>query len=243
MQFWDGRAETLEEQAKGPVLNPVEMAMPDDKRVVKTLKSMPAYVEAFKKAFPDEQDPVTFDNMASDRRLRAQARHARAIRQVRQGRRQGAQRRAGARLRQVPRSAAACHSGSALGGTSPELGSVKPWPDESDLGRYQVTEGRRQDDVPRRHPAQRRQDGAVLPDGKTAKLEEAVDKMAWHQLGRRLSPDDVKALVAFLSSLAGELPAGLIAEPKPREHRQDAQGRSVVARPSSHAEPPHDRAR
>ena len=51
-------------------------------------------------------------------------------------------------------------------------------------------------------------------DGKTAKLEEAVDKMAWHQLGRRLSPDDVKALVAFLSSLAGELPAGLIAEPK-----------------------------
>ena len=46
VQFWDGRAATVEEQAKGPILNPVEMAMPDQKRVVAVLRSMPEYRSA-----------------------------------------------------------------------------------------------------------------------------------------------------------------------------------------------------
>ena len=64
VQFWDGRAADVEEQAKGPVLNPVEMAMPDEASVVAMLKSIPGYVEAFSAAYPDEADPVTYDNMA-----------------------------------------------------------------------------------------------------------------------------------------------------------------------------------
>ena len=63
-QFWDGRAPTVEEQAKGPVLNPVEMAMSAEKDVVATLKGIPGYVKAFKQAFPGDKNPVTFDNMA-----------------------------------------------------------------------------------------------------------------------------------------------------------------------------------
>jgi len=63
-QFWDGRAPDVEEQAKGPVLNPVEMAMADEKSVVAVLKGIPEYVALFKKAFPGQADPVTFDNMA-----------------------------------------------------------------------------------------------------------------------------------------------------------------------------------
>ncbi len=51
-QFWDGRAPDVEAQAKGPVLNPVEMAMPSEHVVIAVLTSMPAYVEAFQKAFP-----------------------------------------------------------------------------------------------------------------------------------------------------------------------------------------------
>ena len=62
-QFWDGRAKDLAEQAKGPVQASVEMNN-KPAMVVKTLKSMPEYVELFKKAFPGEADPVTFDNMA-----------------------------------------------------------------------------------------------------------------------------------------------------------------------------------
>ena len=64
VQFWDGRAPTVEEQAKGPILNPVEMAMPNEKRALAVLDSMPEYVEAFQKAFPGEKHPVTFDNLA-----------------------------------------------------------------------------------------------------------------------------------------------------------------------------------
>lgn len=51
--FWDGRAATLAEQAGGPPLNPVEMAMPDKASVVARLKENAAYAEAFKNLFGD----------------------------------------------------------------------------------------------------------------------------------------------------------------------------------------------
>lgn len=50
-QFWDGRADTLVAQAGQPILNPVEMAMPDKASVVARLKEKPAYVTAFKAQF------------------------------------------------------------------------------------------------------------------------------------------------------------------------------------------------
>jgi cytochrome c peroxidase len=46
-QFWDGRASTLEDQAGGPPLNPVEMGMPDKATVAKRLKENPDYAAAF----------------------------------------------------------------------------------------------------------------------------------------------------------------------------------------------------
>ena len=63
-QFWDGRAGDLKEQAKGPLQASVEMAATPE-YVVEVLKSIPAYVDLFKTAFPGEADPVTFDNVAS----------------------------------------------------------------------------------------------------------------------------------------------------------------------------------
>lgn len=50
-QFWDGRANTLAEQAAGPFLNPVEMAMPNKWSVVSRLKEDPFYKEAFKDVY------------------------------------------------------------------------------------------------------------------------------------------------------------------------------------------------
>ena len=46
-QFWDGRAGSLEDQAAGPPLNPIEMGMPDKAAVVQRLKENPDYVAAF----------------------------------------------------------------------------------------------------------------------------------------------------------------------------------------------------
>src|SRR6056297_2760356 len=62
-QFWDGRAADLAEQAKGPVQAGVEMAN-TPANVVATLTSMPQYVAWFEEAFPDEKNPVSFDNFA-----------------------------------------------------------------------------------------------------------------------------------------------------------------------------------
>src|SRR5512146_35887 len=61
VQFWDGRAPTVEEQAKGPITNPVEMAMPSNAAAVQVIKSMPEYVALFRAAFPNESDPITYD--------------------------------------------------------------------------------------------------------------------------------------------------------------------------------------
>jgi cytochrome c peroxidase len=61
-QFWDGRAPTLEEQATGPIINPVEMAMPDHPAVEAKLQKLPEYPPLFKAAFGD--DEVTIDRIA-----------------------------------------------------------------------------------------------------------------------------------------------------------------------------------
>src|SRR5690606_38066336 len=58
VQFWDGRAATLEEQALGPMTNPVEMAMTDHNLVIERIAKIPAYVESFKKVFPKDKKPT-----------------------------------------------------------------------------------------------------------------------------------------------------------------------------------------
>src|SRR5581483_2814697 len=61
LQFWDGRAANLEEQAKGPVENPNEMGGKGD-RVVATLGAIPGYAKLFQDAFGSPE--VTFDRFA-----------------------------------------------------------------------------------------------------------------------------------------------------------------------------------
>ena len=61
-QFWDGRAEDLEAQAKGPLANPIEMALPSTDIAVKTVAAIRGYAPLFKAAFGDEK--VTIDRIA-----------------------------------------------------------------------------------------------------------------------------------------------------------------------------------
>ena len=62
-QMWDGRLPSLEEQAKGPILNPIEMAMPHPDAAVERIASIPGYVSQFTKVFGGDK-PVTYDNIA-----------------------------------------------------------------------------------------------------------------------------------------------------------------------------------
>ncbi len=68
-QFWDGRAPSLEEQAKGPMINPVEMGMDSHDVVVEVVTGVPEYRQAFQKVFGRE--PTIDDIVAVDRHLRA----------------------------------------------------------------------------------------------------------------------------------------------------------------------------
>ncbi len=64
-QFWDGRAKDVEEQAGMPIMNPVEMAIPDKAFLEKRLAAIPLYQNQFKAAFPNEKAPLNYKNMAN----------------------------------------------------------------------------------------------------------------------------------------------------------------------------------
>lgn len=217
VQFWDGRAPNVEEQAKGPILNPVEMAMTDQKRVVEVLRSMPEYVEAFKKAFPDKKDPLTFDDAAQaigafERKLVTSSRWDKFL-----GGDQAAftnQEKAGLNAF-LDAGCQACHNGAFLGGSVfQKLGAVKPYPDTKDLGRFDVT-NQDADKQVFKVPSLRNVEKTApyFHDGSVKTLEEAVANMANYQLGRSLSPAEVTSIISFLKTLTGDLPSEYIKEP------------------------------
>jgi cytochrome c peroxidase len=209
-QFWDGRAATVEEQAKGPIVNPVEMAMPDAAAVIERLRAIPEYRAAFAQAFPDEGDPLTYDNVgraigAFERRLVTPSRWDAYL-----GGDAGAltpAEREGLRTFVVV-GCTACHSGTYVGGQMfQKVGLVEPWPDLGDAGRYAVT-GRRGDQFVFKVPSLRNvaQTAPYFHDGRVETLEDAVRHMARYQLGRELRAPDVDAIVAWLRALTGTIP-------------------------------------
>lgn len=213
-QFWDGRAEDLKAQAKGPVQAGVEMANTPE-RVVATLKSMPDYVERFQRAFSGEADPVTFDNMA----MAIEAFEATLITpasrfdQFLEGNTAvlSDQEKQGLTLF-IDKGCAACHNGVNVGGEGYyPFGVVeRPGADvlpENDKGRFQVTKTADDDYVFRAGPLRNiALTGPYFHSGKVWDLEQAVAIMGVSQLGEELQPDEVTAITAFLQTLTGEQP-------------------------------------
>lgn len=216
-QFWDGRAATIEDQAKGPVLNPIEMAMADEASVLAVIKSIPGYVDAFAKAFPGESDAISYDNMAKaigafERKLVTPSRFDKYL---------GGDETALSDEEKKGLTAfftagcPTCHTGTYLGGHMyQKAGLIKPWPNQKDPGRFAVTKSEA-DRMFFKVPSLRNiaETGPYFHDGSVADLGEAVKMMAEYQLGRTLSDDDTKAIVTFLGALTGEPPAELVAKP------------------------------
>ena len=217
VQFWDGRAPNVEEQAKGPVMNPVEMAMPAEKYVVAVLTSIPEYVEAFKKAFPEEKNPVTFDNMAKaiaafERKLLTPSRWDKFL-EGDQTALTDAERTGFNKFMET--GCQTCHNGAYLGGTMfQKLGVVSPWPDTKDPGRFQVTK-QEADRMVFKVPGLRNieKTAPYYHDGSVATLEEAVGKMGEVQLGKQLTAEEIGSITTFLKSLTGDLPTEYVKEP------------------------------
>lgn len=216
-QFWDGRAASVEEQAKGPVLNPVEMGMPSIDYVIQVLKSVPGYQPLFEKAFPGEKDPITYDNFA------------RAVGAFERGLVTPSPFDAfleGDTKALSPEQLAGldtfmsvgcitCHNGVGVGGgLYQKIGLVHAYPTE-DVGRAKVT-GQEADKFLFKVPSLRNVvlTGPYFHDGKVVTVEEAVRLMGWHQLGLKLDDAQVKSLVSFLGSLSGKPDAQYIAMPE-----------------------------
>jgi cytochrome c peroxidase len=213
-QFWDGRAEDLKEQAKGPVQAGVEMANKPEVVVV-TLESMPEYVERFGKAFPGEDDPVTFDNMARaieafEATLVTPASPFDAWIEGNDGA-MTADQKIGLDLF-IGRGCTACHTGVNIGGQAYfPFGLVKkPGADilpPEDKGRFAVTKTASDEYVFRAAPL--RNIALTAPyfhSGQVWDLEQAVSVMGTAQLGTELSGDEAQKIADFLGALTGEQP-------------------------------------
>lgn len=213
-QFWDGRAKDLAEQAKGPVQASVEMSNTPD-QVMKTLNSIPEYVSLFKKAFPLDKDPVTFDNMAKaievfeatlitpdsafDRYLKG---NKKAL---------NTKETTGLKLF-IDKGCVACHGGLNLGGNGYYPFGVVAKPAENimprgDKGRFSVTNTSK-DEYVFRSPSLRNV-AITYPyfhSGVVWSLNEAVSIMGSAQFSIQLSNDETDAITVFLGSLTGRQP-------------------------------------
>jgi cytochrome c peroxidase len=217
-QFWDGRAASVEEQAKGPILNPAEMGMPSAAAVIERLEAIPGYRAAFAAAFPGDANPVTYDNVgraigAFERGLVTPSRwdaflggDAAALTPPE---RDGL-------ATFVGLSCTACHRGAYVGGEMfQKVGLVEPWPEQGDSGRYVVTQ-QRGDLLVFKVPSLRNieRTGPYFHDGGVATLDEAVRRMARYQLGRELGDAETGSLVTWLKALTGTVRREYVAPPE-----------------------------
>jgi cytochrome c peroxidase len=213
-QFWDGRAEDLKAQATGPIQAGVEMAN-TPVQVIATLKSMPDYVTWFEDAFPREEDPVTFENVARA----IEAFEATLITpgsrfdQYLEGNDNVLTPVELAGLQQfIDKGCASCHGGVNLGGQEYYPFGVVERPGaeilpEGDKGRFEVTKTVDDEYVFRAAPL--RNISLTAPyfhSGKVWSLRQAVEIMGTSQLGATLTDSEVDEIVAYLGTLTGEMP-------------------------------------
>lgn len=236
-QFWDGRAADVEEQAGGPVLNPVEMAIPSEEFMMNRLKNIELYKKLFAEAYPDQANPFTYTNMRNaigvfERQLLTPSPVDQYLRgdesaltlEEKKG-----------MLLFVNIGCATCHNGPAFGGDQiQKFGVYKDYweatgSEHIDKGLAQQTGDEELDLYKFKVPSLRNvaETYPYFHDGSVKDLEETVRIMADVQLNYQLRPDQVKHIVAFLNALTGEVPAQY--KNKPAELKQLAEQSEEVA--------------
>ena len=207
-QFWDGRAKDLKEQAKGPIVNPVEMGNSYEKAVEAIRNS--SYRTEFEAIYPDG---VTIDNIADaiaeyEKGLITPSPYDRYL--------EGDEtaltpkQKEGLRLFR-DKGCIVCHHGINLGGTMYSAFGVVRSSESKDLGRYNVTKNpadRYAFKVPTLRNVEKT--APYFHDGRTYSLKEAVAIMASVQLGRAIEEDEIEKIVAFLKSLTGTVPKEML---------------------------------
>lgn len=221
-QFWDGRAKDVEEQAGGPILNPIEMSMPNQEFVIKRLGEIKGYQPLFAAAYPGEKQPINYSNIqkaiaAFERKLVTPSRFDQYLGgdeyALTDQEKQGLQ-------TFMSTGCTACHSGAVMGGTMyQKFGLMANYWDMTksqkiDDGRYQVTKN----DVDKymfKVPSMRNIEKThpYFHDGSVADLSQAVKIIAKLQLNKDLTDQEVQDIVTFLKSTTGTVPKDLATPP------------------------------
>ena len=205
VQFWDGKAKNLAEQAKNPFTNPKEMALKDEAEVVKRVEANAKYKASFDKiygqitmqnitdAIAEFEKTLITPNSPFDRYLNGDenAISSQAKRGWEAFKSNGC---------------VACHQGQNVGGTMyQKIGIFEPYPNQENLGRYEITKIE-SDKMVFKVPSLRNvaKTAPYYHDGSIPTLDACVQFMAYYQLGRFLDQQTVDDIVAFLESLTGE---------------------------------------
>ncbi len=214
-QFWDGRNKDVEEQAGGPILNPVEMAMPSEEFVVERLSGIEEYKELFAKAFPEEEQPITYKNLqkaigAFERKLITPSKFddylAGNDEALNEQEKRGLE-------TFMTTGCITCHSGNALGGQLIQKFGLfgNYWEltksDRIDDGKFEVTQNEA-DKYFFKSPSLRNVEKTYpyFHDGSVNDLNESVKIMAKLQLNKELTDEETNDIVAFLKTLTGDVP-------------------------------------
>ncbi|WP_419172666.1 cytochrome-c peroxidase [Halobacteriovorax sp.] len=207
-QFWDGRAKDVEEQALGPILNPVEHGLASAEDAMKKIDTK-EYRSLFKKAFGDEKS-FTFKNVgvaigAFEKTLLTPSRYDDYLK----GNYDALTYKEKVGLKKFNEiGCTTCHTGANVGGEMYQmLGLAEPYPTK-DTGRMEVT-GDEMDKFFFKVPSLRNitKTGPYFHDGSLKTLDETIDVMAKYQLGIEITKEDRESIKAFLGALeAKELP-------------------------------------
>lgn len=220
VMFWDGRAPSLEEQAKGPMTNPVEMAMESHDAVIARLKNIPEYVKSFQTVFPGENS-LSIDNV-----VKAIATFERTLitpnspfDKFMKGNKSAlsAQAKRGYQLVQ-DKGCVSCHNGPNFAGPSvaPLYMKFPVFPGSQYDGKYKLTDDKGRFEVTKQEADKNvfrvpswRNIALTAPyfhNGSVNRLDEAVRVMLKTQLNKEATDQEVEDIVAFLESLTGEIP-------------------------------------
>jgi cytochrome c peroxidase len=208
-QFWDGRAADLQEQAAGPIANPMEMAF-SHSLAIDVLRSIPQYVAEFNKIYGSDEitlDQVTNAIAAFEETLVTPNSRFDLWLKGNDTALTDTEIAGYQKFKQI--GCVACHNGEAVGGSSfQRMGIIEPYQTENPAeGRIAVT-GKDADRFSFKVPTLRNVELTYpyFHDGAYWKLEDAVDVMARLQLGQQLEEQDIKNITAFLKTLTGDQP-------------------------------------
>lgn len=207
-QFWDGRAKNLKAQAAGPITNPVEMGSTKES-VVKKLSKDSNYQKLFKEIYPEGISIDTISDAIAEFEKTLLTPNARFDKYLRGNLTILTKKEKEGFELFRSRGCIACHNGVNIGGNMYQrFGVFAQYKDRQNTqGRYSVTH-KEEDKYYFKVPTLRNieKTAPYFHDGSAKTLDDAVQKMAYYQLGRKLSKDEIEKIVSFLHTLTGELP-------------------------------------